>query len=76
MTEKSKIDKAKDFCYEVKKLAEEYHLSFFVVTEGASAISNNGCEAVKYARDCHIEWEKKNNLDPFEDWLKDGDKKE
>ena len=48
-----------------------YNLSFFVVTEGASAISNNGCEAVKHARDCHIDWEKQQGFDPYEDWSKD-----
>jgi len=26
---------------------------------------------VKHARDCHIEWEKQYNFDPFEDWEKD-----
>ena len=66
-----KIEKSREFCSKVKKLAKQYNLSFFVVTEGASAISNNGCEAVKHARDCHIEWEKQHNFDPFEDWSKD-----
>ena len=54
----------------VKEIAKEYDLPFFVVTEGASAISNNGCEAVKNARDSHIKWELENNLDPDEDWSK------
>ena len=66
-----KIEKSREFCSKVKELAKQYNLSFFVVTEGASAISNNGCEAVKHARDCHIEWEKQHNFDPFEDWSKD-----
>lgn len=64
------IKKAREFCSEVKELAKQYNLSFFVVTEGASAISNNDCEAVKHARDCHIEWEKQHNFNPFEDWSK------
>lgn len=67
----NKIEKSREFCSKVKELAKQYNLSFFVVTEGASAISNNDCEAVKYARDCHIEWEKQHNFDPFEDWSKD-----
>lgn len=67
----NKIIKSRDFCSKVKELAKQYNLSFFVVTEGASAISNNGCEAVKHARDCHIEWEKQHNFDPFEDWSND-----
>ena len=66
-----KIEKSREFCNKVKKLAKQYNLSFFVVTEGASAISNNGCEAVKHARNCHIEWEKQHNFDPFEDWSND-----
>lgn len=68
-----KIEKSREFCNKVKELAKQYNLSFFVVTEGASAISNNGCEAVKHARDCHIEWEKQHNFDPFEDWSNDKD---
>lgn len=65
-----KIQKARKFCLEVKKLAKKYNLPFFVVTDGASATSNNGCEAVKNARDNHINWEKENGFDPYEDWSK------
>ena len=63
-----KVLKAREFCRKVKDLAREYDLSFFVVTEGASAISNNGCDAVKNARDSHIKWELEHNSDPYEDW--------
>ena len=73
MEEKNK--KAREFCQKVKELAKEYNLSFFVVTEGASAINNNGCEAVKNARDNHIKWELEHNSNPYEDWSKDKDKK-
>ncbi len=66
-----KIQKAREFCQEVKKLAQKYNVPFFVVTDGASAISNNGCPAVKNARDNHILWEKENGYDPEEDWSKD-----
>ncbi len=69
--ERDKIFKSREFCSKVKDLTKLYNLSFFFVTEGASAVSNNGCEAVKHARDCHIEWEKQHNFDPFEDWSKD-----
>ena len=69
--EQSKIEKAREFCQKVKELAKEYSLSFFVVTEGASAISNNGCEAVKNARDNHIKWELEHGSDPYENWVKD-----
>ena len=65
-----KIAKAREFCAKVRVLAKEYNLSFFVVTEGASATSNNGCEAVKNARENHIKWELAHNEDPYEDWSK------
>lgn len=68
-----KINKAREFCSKVRELADEYNLSFFVVTEGASATSNNGCEAVKNARDCHIKWEMQYGFDPEEDWSNDSD---
>lgn len=64
------IQIARNFCLEVRELAEKYNLPFFVVTNGASATNNNGCEAVKNARDSHIKWEKKNGFDPEEDWSK------
>lgn len=60
--------KAREFCIEVKKLSQKYNLPVFMVTEGASVTNNNGCEAVKNARDNHIKWEEKNGFDPYEDW--------
>lgn len=60
--------KAREFCSEVKKLSEKYNLPVFMVTEGASVTNNNGCEAVKNARDNHIKWEEKNGFDPNDDW--------
>lgn len=69
--EQDKIVKAREFCQKVKELAKEYDLSFFVVTEGASAISNNGCEAVKNARDNHVKWELEHGSNPYEDWSED-----
>jgi hypothetical protein len=65
-----KIEISRQFCQEVKELAKKYNLPFFVVTDGASAISNNVCAAVKKARDNHIKWEKENGCDPYEDWSK------
>ena len=47
MMKENKIIKVREFCQKVKELAKKYDLSFFVITEGASAICNNGCEAVK-----------------------------
>jgi pyruvate/2-oxoacid:ferredoxin oxidoreductase alpha subunit len=66
-----KKEKARQFCSEVRKLAEKYNLPFFVVTDGASATSNNGCAAVKNARESQIKWELENNFDPNEDWSKE-----
>ena len=40
--DEEKIKKARKFCNDVRKLAQEYNLPFFVVTEGASATNNNG----------------------------------
>ena len=57
--------------YAGKTTCEEIWFTFFVVTDGASATSNNGCEAVKNARSNHIKWELKNNFDPDEDWAKE-----
>lgn len=65
-----KTEKAREFCKEVRKLAEKYELPFFVVTDGASATMNNGCEAVRNARENHIKWEEENGHDPNEDWSK------
>ena len=61
-------EKAREFCSEVKKLSEKYNLPVFMVTEGASVTNNDGCEAVKNARDNHIKWEEENGFDPTEDW--------
>ena len=52
--------KARMFCSEVRELAKRYNLPFFVVTDGASATSNNGCAAIKSARNSHMEWERNN----------------
>ena len=46
-----KVEKARKFCKEVRNLAEKYDVPFIVVTDGASAISNNGCAA---ALECKI----------------------
>lgn len=64
----SKLQNARNFCRDVKELAKKYNLSFFVVTDGASATNNNDCEAVKNARDNHKKWELEHNFDPDEDW--------
>ena len=63
--------KARQFVSEVQKLAEKYDLPYFIVTNGASAISNNACEAVECARMAHIEWEKQKGIDPYHGWSND-----
>lgn len=63
-----KNKKARKFCTEVKNLAKKYDLPFFLVTDGASITSDNGCEAVKNARENHKKWEINHGLDPNEDW--------
>ncbi len=64
-------EKAREFVSKVRELAAEYNLPFFIVTDGASATSNNGCEAVKVARDNHIKYELSKGYDPYEDWSKE-----
>lgn len=65
------MNKEREFLTEVRKLADKYDLPFFIVTEGASATKNNGCEAVRNARENHIKWELEHNHDPYEDWSKE-----
>ena len=59
---------ARQFILEVTELAHRYNLNFFIVTDGASAISNAGNPAVEHARKCHTEWEVANGIDPEHDW--------
>lgn len=70
MLDNNNLKKARKFCLEVKELAKKYNLPFFVVTDGASATFDDGCVAVKNARDNHIKWEKENGYNPYEDWSK------
>ena len=69
MNDDKKI-KAREFCKRVRELASEVDLPFFVVSDGASATSNNGCEAVKIARENHEKWELEHGANPYEDWSK------
>lgn len=66
----NRLDKARNFCREVKSLASMYDLPFFIVTDGASATNNNGCDAVRVARENHVKWELDNGEDPNHDWEK------
>ena len=71
MDNSNKIAKAREFCEKVRILAREYDLPFFIVTDGASSTHNNGCEAIRVARENHTKWEKKHGFDPEEDWSND-----
>lgn len=64
------LAEARKFVSEVGKIAKKYNANYFIVTDGASGISNNGNEAVSHARKSQIEWEKKKGFDPDEDWSK------
>ena len=65
------LNKARSLCRDVRKLADKYNMSFFFVTEGASAYNNmSNNEALRNARNKHMDWELKNNSDPYEDWSK------
>lgn len=64
------VKTARKFVREVEKLAKRYDANYFIVTDGASGIHNNGNPAVKNARDAQVRWEKENGYDPDEDWSK------
>lgn len=66
-----KIKKARKFVAEVMSLSNKYNMPVFVVTDGASGTNNNGCVAVRTARNNHIEFEKANGYDPEHDWSKE-----
>ena len=69
MTEACKsLNAARNFVTDVKDLAKKYDANYFIVTDGASGIHNNGNEAVRAARVAHEKWEHKHGEDPDEDW--------
>ena len=49
-------------------MALKRKLNYFLVTDGASGISNNGNPAVRNAREAQIKWELEHGADPYEDW--------
>lgn len=65
---KPALSKERQFVESVRRLAEEGGFDFFVVTDGASATSNSGSDAVRNARLAHVQWELENGHDPDEDW--------
>ena len=64
------IKSAREFVSKVGELAKKYDANYFIVTDGASGIHNNGNPAVRNAREKQIEWERKHGFDPDEDWSK------
>lgn len=62
------FDASRQFVAEVSELAQKDGLNYFVVTDGASGISNVDNPAVAHARKCHEEWEIANGIDPEHDW--------
>jgi hypothetical protein len=51
------LSKEQRFVKDVIHLANERNLNCFVVTDGASGITNIRSEAVSNARKAHIQWE-------------------
>lgn len=64
------IKSAREFVSKVGELAKKYDANYFIVTDGASGIHNNDNPVARNAREKQIEWERKNNFDPDEDWSK------
>lgn len=62
------VGTAREFLGKVRELANKYDANYFIVTDGASSINNNGNPAVENARSAHMEWELENGFDPNEDW--------
>ena len=65
------LKSAREFVAKVGELAKKYDANYFIVTDGASGIHNNGNPAVKNARDSQIKWEREHGFDPDEDWSKE-----
>ena len=64
----TRLDKARVFVADVKRMAKDRGLNVFVVTDGASGTLNNGNSAVENARNAHAKWEIGHGSDPHEDW--------
>lgn len=68
VSDKQRLDEARKFVEAVRRMALKRKLNFFLVTDGASGIRNNGNPAVRNAREAQIKWELENGSDPYEDW--------
>lgn len=65
-----KTKEARLFVSEVLAKARAMGLNCFVVTDGASGVTNLGNEAVRSAREAHEKWELEHGYNPDEDWSK------
>ena len=70
LTDEEKLKRARAFVAAVRRMALKRKLNYFLVTDGASGISNNGNPAVRNAREAQIKWELEHGADPYEDWSK------
>ena len=68
-SDKKRLEEARKFVEAVRRIALKKKLNFFLVTDGASGISNKGNPAVRNAREAQIKWELENGSDPYEDWV-------
>jgi hypothetical protein len=64
---RTNLTKEQRFVKDVINLANKRNLNCFVVTDGASGITNTGNEAVSNARKAHIQWELEHGLNPNEE---------
>ena len=64
----NRTETARRFVAETAARAKQLGLDFFIVTDGASGISNDGNPAVDHAREMHMEWERAHGIDPQRDW--------
>lgn len=74
VSNEQRLNEARKFVEAVRRMALKKKLNFFLVTDGASGISNNGNPAVRNAREAQIKWELENGSDPYEDWGQARDK--
>lgn len=61
------VDKARDHIRKLVALAQPGQ-SYFLLTNGASAIRNNNVPHIRKLRMAQERWKRRNNFDPDEDW--------
>ena len=70
-----RLAKARKFVEDVRRMALKRKLNYFLVTDGASGVANDGNPAVRNAREAQIKWELEHGEDPYEDWSKEAESK-